>query len=549
MNDPQAGTAGTPAAERGSAGAAGAAGAAGSPWSPLRHSTFRMLWIATVASNVGTWMNDVGASWLMTSLDPDPLMVALVQAAGSLPMFLFALPSGVLADIVDRRKYLIFAQLWTLAVATTLGVLALTGLVNAHVLLLAAFLLSTGAAMSSPPFQAIVPDLVDKADLPPAIALNSLGINISRAIGPALGGLILSFSGPAVVFLLNALSVLGVTLVLYRWKAEPARRNLPSEHFFSAVRAGLRYVEAAPLLRVVLVRAVAFFLFGSAGWALLPLVARQELGLGPGGYGLLLASIGLGAVGGALVLPKLRGRVLADRMVVLASLLFALSLLALAYVRHFWLLAAALLFAGLAWIAVLSTLNVAAQRSAAGWVKARALAAYLTVFFGAMTAGSALWGKTAALLGIPVALVLAAAGLVLACATALRWRLDISPDLDLAPSGFLHPGELDVAHDRGPVMICVEYEVAREDAAAFAKAVQEMRRIRRRSGALSWGVYEDLAVPGRFIETFLVESWLEHLRQHERHTMNDKLIQTRVHRFHRGAAPPVVRHLAAPDGN
>ncbi|WP_416051902.1 MFS transporter [Cupriavidus basilensis] len=543
MNDSQAGTAGTPAAERGSA------GAAGSPWSPLRHRTFRMLWIATVASNVGTWMNDVGASWLMTSLDPDPLMVALVQAAGSLPMFLFALPSGVLADIVDRRKYLIFAQLWTLAVATTLGVLALTGLVNAHVLLLAAFLLSTGAAMSSPPFQAIVPDLVDKADLPPAIALNSLGINISRAIGPALGGLILSFSGPAVVFLLNALSVLGVTLVLYRWKAEPARRNLPSEHFLSAVRAGLRYVEAAPLLRVVLVRAVAFFLFGSAGWALLPLVARRELGLGPGGYGLLLASIGLGAVGGALVLPKLRSRVSADRMVVLASLLFALSLLALAYVRHFWLLAAALLFAGLAWIAVLSTLNVAAQRSAAGWVKARALAAYLTVFFGAMTAGSALWGKTAALLGIPVALVLAAAGLVLACATALRWRLGISPELDLAPSGFLHPGELDVAHDRGPVMICVEYEVAREDTAAFAKAVQEMRRIRRRSGALSWGVYEDLAAPGRFIETFLVESWLEHLRQHERHTMNDKLIQTRVHGFHRGVAPPVVRHLAAPDGS
>ncbi|MGO4152172.1 MFS transporter [Cupriavidus sp. YAF13] len=525
------------------------AAAAGSPWSPLRHSTFRMLWIATVASNVGTWMNDVGASWLMTSLDPDPLMVALVQAAGSLPMFLFALPSGVLADIVDRRKYLILAQLWTLAVAATLGVLALTGVVNAHVLLIAAFLLSTGAAMSSPPFQAIVPDLVDKADLPPAIALNSLGINISRAIGPALGGLILSFSGPAVVFLLNALSVLGVTLVLYRWKAEPARRNLPPEHFVSAVRAGLRYVEAAPLLRVVLVRALAFFLFGSAGWALLPLVARRELGLGPGGYGLLLASIGLGAVGGALVLPKLRGRVSADRMVVLASLLFALSLLALAYVRHFWLLAAALLFAGLAWIAVLSTLNVAAQRSAAGWVKARALAVYLTVFFGAMTAGSALWGKTAALLGIPVALMLAAAGLALACATALRWRLGISPDLDLAPSGFLHPGELDVAHDRGPVMICVEYEVAREDVAAFAKAVQEMRRIRRRSGALSWGAYEDLAAPGRFIETFLVESWLEHLRQHERHTMNDKLIQTRVHRFHRGAAPPVVRHLAAPDGS
>jgi MFS family permease len=522
-----------------------AAAAGSSPWSPLRHRVFRMLWIATVVSNIGTWMNDVGAGWLMTSLDPNPLMVALVQAAGSLPMFLFALPSGVLADIVDRRKYLLFAQAWTFVVAASLGLLALFGLATPHVLLLAAFLLSTGAAMSAPPFQAIVAEIVPREDLSPALALNSLGVNISRAVGPALGGLILSFAPPATVFLLNALSVLGVACVLWLWRPLPRKQGLPPEDFFPAIRAGLRYVRAAPLLRAVLVRATAFFLFGSAGWALLPLVARKELGLGPGGYGILLTSIGAGAVGGALLLPWLRKRVGPDRLVMSASLLFALALLALAYIRLFWLLAAALLFAGLAWIAVLSTLNVAAQRTAAQWVKARALAAYLTAFFGSMAAGSAFWGKTAALLGIPSALVLAAAGMALASTTVLRWRIGATADLDLEPSRFLNHALLDVSADRGPVMICVEYRIEPADVLNFTAAVQDLRLVRQRGGAVTWQVFEDLDAPGRFLETFLVESWMDHLRQAERHTMNDKAIQLKVRSFHRGPNPPEVRHFAA----
>lgn len=405
-----------------------------SPWQPLRLPVFRMLWLATVVSNIGSWMNDVGVNWTMLTLSADPLSVAMVQAASSLPMFLFALPSGVLADIVDRRKYLLFSQLWVFIAAAILTVLSFTGHVTPLVLLVAAFFLSAGAAMSSPPFQAIVPDLVDKPSLGPAIALNSLGINISRAIGPALGGLILSFVGPWMVFMLNALSVLGVALVLYRWKAEPTVQRLPPEHFFSAVRAGLRYVHAAPVLRNVLVRTVAFFVFGSAGWALLPLVARRELGLGPGGYGIMLAFIGVGAICGALLLPWMRKRFSADRLMVLASLMFALTMLALAWVRHFWLLNAFEFFTGFAWIAVLSTLNLGAQRSAARWVKARALAVYLTVFFGSMTAGSA---------------------------TVLRWRLDQDPDLNLDSIARDENGTLpDVRHDRGPVMVSYEYLIA-----------------------------------------------------------------------------------------
>jgi MFS family permease len=518
-----------------------------SPWSPLHNRLFRALWLATVASNIGTWMHDVGAGWMMTSLSADPLMVASVQAATSLPMFLFALPSGVLADIVDRRKYLLFAQIWMLLAAASLGALAFAGLVTPPILLGAAFLLGTGAAMAAPPFQAIIPDLVGKDDLPAAVALNSLGINISRAIGPALAGLILSFAGPPVVFLLNALSVLGVVAVLYFWKPAPRVQRLPPEHFLSAMRAGLRYVHAAPVLRVVLIRAVAFFLFASAAWALLPLVARNQLGLGAGGYGVLLACIGVGAVAGALLLPHLRKRLSTDWLAFGASLIFALTMLALAMLKNAALLGAVLLFSGFAWITMLSILNVGAQRSSADWVKARALAVYLVVFFGSMAAGSAIWGQTAAQAGTPTALIVASVGLILSCATALRWRLQMPPGLDLTPVARLHEPQRqdEPAHDSGPVMITVEYKVAAENATSFRTAVREMRRVRRRGGALSWNLYEDFTAPGRYVETFIVESWLEHLRQHDRFTENDKAIWMRAHSFHIGPDAPRVEHLIA----
>lgn len=519
-----------------------------SPWAPLSQRVFRMLWIATVVSNVGSWMNDVGVNWTMLSLSADPLAVALVQAAGSLPMFLFALPSGVMADIVDRRKYLLFSQVWVFIAAAGLAVLSFTGHVTPLVLLAAAFLLSTGAAMSSPPFQAVVPDLVSKSQLGPAIALNSLGINISRAIGPALGGLVLSFASPWLVFALNALSVLGVAWVLYRWKAEPNVQHLPPEHFFPAVRAGIRYVHAAPVLRNVLVRTVAFFLFGSAGWALLPLVARRELGLGPGGYGIMLACIGIGAITGAVLLPRMRKKLNADQLMVAASILFAATMLALAYVRHFWLLNACEFFTGFAWIIVLSTLNLGAQRSAAKWVKARALAVYLSLFFGSMTLGSAIWGQLASHYSIPTSLLIATVGMLLASTTVLRWRLDKDPDLDLDLSTHLQQAlpEIKGHHDRGPVMVSYEYQVAEENTHAFIRCMQEMRRVRRRSGAISWGIYEDVARPGTFVESFIVNSWIEHMRQLERYTVNDCKIQRRTQEFHLSETPPVVRYLVAP---
>lgn len=517
------------------------------PASPLKIRAFRALWIATIVSNVGTWMHDVGAGWLMTSLSPSPLLVALVQSATTLPMFLFALPGGALADIIDRRRLLIGAQLWALLTAAVLAATTLLGLTDPTVLLVLTFALATGAAVSAPAFQAIVPELVPASAVPQAVALNSLGINIARAIGPALGGLIIALSGPAAVFALNAVSVLGVAAVLWRWQRAPTLTRLPAEHFFGALRAGVRYARGAPALQTVLIRSIGFFLFSSALWALLPLVARRELGLGPGGYGSLLAFIGLGAVGAALVLPRLRSIMSPNRLTIGATLLFGIASAGLAFLRDFAVVSCLMVGAGAAWITMLSALNGAAQAAAPSWVRARALAISLLTFQGSMTVGATLWGTIASESSIGTALSIAAVGQVAAIAIA-AWRPLTGARLDLAPS--LHwpapatAGE--VAPDRGPVLITVEYRIDPARTDEFKAAMAKLRRIRKRDGALSWALYEDVAAPGLMVESFVVESWLEHLRQHERVTHADVSDQEMVRAFHTATEPPIVRHLIAP---
>jgi MFS family permease len=518
------------------------------PESPLRLPVFRALWLATIVSNVGTWMHDVGAGWLMTSLSSDPMMVALVQAATTLPMFLFALPGGALADIVDRRRLLLGAQLWALLAAGLLALLVFSGHAGAYTLLALTFALATGAALSAPAFQAIVPELVGKAALPQAVALNSLGVNIARAIGPALGGLLIAASGPAAVFALNAVSVLGVALVLWRWKRAPTASHLPAEHFFGALKAGARYAREAPALQIVLIRSVGFFVFASALWALLPLIARRTLGLGPAEYGGLLTFMGAGAIAGAMALPKLRQHLSANHLTIAASVLFAVASFALAHATRFAEACAVMFVAGCAWIAMMSSLNAAAQLAAPAWVKARALAIYLLTFQGSMAAGAALWGSIAARYGIDWALMLAAAGLLLSLVLALRHALPAGAGPDLTPSAHWPAPLVEQAPqaDRGPVLITVEYRIEPARAQEFALAMQALRRIRRRDGALSWGLYEDVEHPGLMLESFVVESWLEHLRQHERVTHADHEDQALLQRFHIGPEAPRVRHLLAP---
>src|SRR5262245_56183937 len=396
----------------------------GSAWAPLRHPSFRLLWFATVVANIGAWMQNAAAGWLMTELDPSPLTVSLVQVAASLPIFLFALPAGALSDIVDRRRLLIVVEIATMAMAGIFAVLVSLDAVTPALVVAFTFLLGAGTALAAPTWQAVVPQLVPREDLPAAIAANSAGFNVSRAVGPALGGVITAAAGIAAPFWINAISNLGIIGALLRWRPPPASlRHLPAEHFGNAMLAGARHARHNPHLRGTLFRAAGFFMFASAYWALLPLVARERIAAGPEVYGLLLGAIGAGAVGGALVLPRLKARFGADRLATSGALGTALALVLFAVARDIATGLAASLIAGASWIAVLSSLNVSAQVALPDWVRGRGLAIFATVFFGAMTLGSILWGQLAGIVGIAVTCAMAAAGMVIAVLVTRRWKL------------------------------------------------------------------------------------------------------------------------------
>ncbi len=520
-----------------------------SAWSPLRHGLFRALWIAAVASNVGTWMHNVGAEWLMTTLAPTPLIVALMQTAEYAPMFLLALPAGALADIVDRRRLLLFTQAWMLISAIALALFTLLNLITPPILLLLTFSLGLGAALNAPAWQAIVPELVPRSELPLAVSLNSVAFNIARAVGPALGGLVVAALGSWAVFLLNSVSFVGIIFVIYRWHREPIESISPTERVVGAMRAGLRYVRHAPELRAVLARTTVFTTCASALWAMMPLVARRELGLGAVSYGILLGGLGAGAIVAAFILPKARQLMSANVLVILGTIIFAGATITLAYVRVFGLLSIAMLGGGLAWMTTMSSFNIAVQAVVPEWVRARALAIYLLSFFGSMAVGSALWGALAERLGISLALMTAASALVVGLLAALFFPMRINEEMNLSPS--LHWSEPTVVSDprpeHGPVLVIVEYRVDPERAGEFLRAMKDVERILRRDGATRWGVFEDPAEPGRYVETFLTESWAEHMRQHARVTIEDQAVQQRARSFHIDDSPPEVTHLIAAD--
>ena len=518
-----------------------------SAWSPLRESVFRALWIATVVSNIGTWMQDVGEAWLMTSLTPSPVLVALVETAGSLPVVLVALPAGALADVVDRRHLLLVMQTWMCVAASAMGILALMGHMTPARLLLLTFLLGVGSAMSNPVWQAITPDLVPPSDLPAAITLSGVGINIARALGPALGGLVVAASGPWAVFFLNAASFIAIMVVIYRWQPAPRRSKLPPEDIIGAMRTGTRYLRHSPELQTVLVRSGIFVVCASALWALLAQQARRGLGLRSFGYGLLLGCIGLGAIIGAWLLPKVRERLSMNQLVAAATVAFALATTSLAYVHSFGVLAVALAGGGVAWIAVLSSLNVSAQTVTPSWVRARVMAVYLLVFMGGLAAGSAVWGFVAARVGVSTALLFAALGMLIGLVATWRYRLVSNENLSLTPS--MHWPEpvvlIDTEPTEGPAITVIEYRIDPNTADGFLQAMKEMRRIRQRDGAIRWNLLRDAADPQRYIESFVTESWAEHLRQHERVTAEDREAEQRAQAFHLGPQPPRITHLIA----
>ncbi|MBI5582054.1 MAG: MFS transporter [Deltaproteobacteria bacterium] len=522
-----------------------------SPWSPFRHSTFTVLWIATVVSNIGTWMQNAAAGWLMTGLNPDPLFVALVQVATSLPMFLFVLPAGALADIIDRRHLLLAVQIAAAAIIAVLSILVATDRATPLMLLAFTFLAGSAAALISPAWQAIVPQLVPRRELSSAVALNSVGFNVSRAVGPALAGLIIAAMGLAAPFWLNAVSYLGVIASLIWWHESGSRTpHLPAERFFSAIRIGLRHARHNSHLRATLLRAAGFFPFASAYWALLPLVARHQVAGGPEVYGFLLGAISAGAAGGAFGLPWLKSYMGADKLVAAGTIGTAAALVLFGLARNQATALCASLVAGVSWIAVLATINVSAQLALPGWVRGRGLAVYAAVMFGGISIGSGLWGQVAALIGLPGAHFAAAAAALASVPLLWRKKLQTHHEADLMPSMHwpapVHSQETD--NERGPLLVAVEYRIDPRNRNEFLHALERLSHARRRDGAYGWGVFEDAAVDGRYLEIFLVESWLEHLRQHERVTNADRLLQNAVHQFHIEGTPRVTHFIDSAPG-
>ncbi|MER5910393.1 MFS transporter [Streptomyces sp. NPDC001982] len=486
-----------------------------SPWAPLAARVFRALWIAQLVSNIGSWMQTVGAQWLL--IGDSAALVTLVQTASSLPVVLLALPSGVIADRFDRRSVLLAAQFAMLAVSSALAVLAFTDALTPTALLVLTFLLGCGTALMGPAWQAIQPELVERRRLAQAAALGAVNMNLARAVGPALGGAVVAAAGAGWVFAFNAASYLGIAAVLAVWHRPgttlPAAGN---ERLLAALHAGRRYVRNAPGVRRVLLRTLLFIPGGAALWSLLPLAASRSLGLGSGGYGLLLAAVGVGAVAGAFALPRMRRVLGANGTLVVGALMFAGVLTVLATVRAPWLVGVALLPAGLAWISVLSTLNAAVQTRLPGWVRARGLAVYLLIFQGGQALAAPLWGGVADWFGLRACLLIAGAVMLLSAASVRRWPLHDAEGIDPSPSDHwptpplvFEPGEAD-----GPVLVSVVYRVPADNRAEFTDRMHRVARSRRRTGALIWGLYQDGNAPERFVETYLVGSWAEHLAQH-----------------------------------
>ena len=492
-------------------------------------------------------MFDTSSNWLMTSLNPDPMMVSAVQVATTLPMFLLTLPAGALTDIIDARRMLIGAQLAVTAVSIVFAAIVTLHLATPSVLLATTFCLGGSGALAAPAWLVVTPMLVPKSDLDSAIAINNTSYNISRAVGPALGGLAIAAFGIALPFWCFCVGNIAVLAALIWWRVpRRSRETLPAERLVSALRTGLRYARNNRDIDSTLIRAVAFFPFASAYWALLPLVARAQMHNGPEVYGVLLGMIGVGSILGSFALNRLKALLGPDRMATLGALGTIVALALFGAAREPVIAGVASLIAGASWITMMTTLFVSAQVALPEWVRGRGLAIFLTAFFGAMTLGSAVWGKVASLEGVPTALFLAAAGAAVGMALTARWRLQTGAGLDLTPSMhwrtpvFVHP----VEDDQGPILVTLEYRIDPKDTGPFLKLVHEIGLERKRDGAYAWGVFEDTQVSGRIVETFLIQSMLELRHLRTRVTIADRMIEEQARAFVR--EPPKVTFLIAP---
>jgi MFS family permease len=514
---------------------------------PFKHRIFLALWVSSLASNFGGLIQAVGASWLMTSLSPTADIVALVQASNVLPIMALSLIAGAVSDLFDRRKLMLVAQIMALIFSALLTVLAFTGSITPWSLLALTFLVGCGAALFGPAWQSAVGEVVPRDELPAAVALNSIGFNIARSVGPAIGGVIVAVLGSQAAFLINTLSYLGLIVVLLRWKRPVEERKLPPESIASAMVAGLRYVRLSPAIRAVLFRSTVFGITASAVWALMPLIARDQIGGGPSIYGLLLGAFGVGAVLGAGTSTRLRARLGAERVVELATLWFAIASLVAAFSGLLWLSMIGMVLGGAGWVLALSTFNISIQLAVPRWIVGRAVAIYQTLAFGGMAIGAWLWGLAAHHGGLTFAL--AFSGCLLLASLLLSRAFPVPPtnieNLDPQNPDYTPTVHEAVPYRAGPVVVMIEYRVDPREAASFADAMRQLGHIRQRNGARRWSLTIDVAEPELWIERYESPSWLDYLRLRYRGTISDRAAWDRARVFHRGDAPPRVRRLMA----
>ena len=506
-----------------------------------------MLWIIGMVANVSMWMNDVTAAWLMTSLTTSPALVALVQTASTVPVFLLGLPSGALADIVDRRRYLIFTQVWVAVIAVLIVVAMLSGTLSAPLLLFLTLANGIGLAMRWPVFAALIPELVPRSELPHALALNGVAMNVSRIIGPAAAGALIAGAGAQYVFMLNAVLSVVTTVALLRWRREEKVSALPSERMIGAMRVGVQHVVQSPHLQAILLRSAMFFLNSIALIALLPLLARELPGGDAGTFTVLLAAMGTGAVIAALLLPRIRSRMTRDELVRNGTLALAVAMLVVAYAPNVYVAVPAMLVFGMAWMSIANSLTVAAQMVLPDWVRARGMSIYQMALMGGSATGAAIWGQVATFTSVRTTLVLASAAAVGVLVALRRLHVGGRAEENLTPARLWTAPELaiPVEPEQGPVLVTVEYHIdpARKD--EFVEVMRESRRVWLSNGLLAWQLFDDISDPGVLIEHLIDESWAEYVRRNERVSASYMLLRERKLGFHVGDEPPVVRRFVA----
>lgn len=512
---------------------------------PFRHRIYRDIWVASLASNFGGLIQSVGASWLMVSLHASPGVISLVQAATTLPIMLFALMAGAIADNADRRKVMFAAQLFLFAVSILLAVASYLDALTPVSLLAFTFLIGCGTAFNGPAWQSLVGEMVPRTEIPAAVALNSVGFNLARSVGPAIGGVIVASLGAFAAFAVNAVSYIGLLAVLARWKPAIQPSPLPPERLASAMGAGIKYVLMSPTIGVVILRGAAFGVAGIAVQALLPVVARDLVQGGPLTFGLLLGGFGIGAVGGAILGGELRGRSIAAEVIVrIAFCGSAVSAAVIGSSASAALSFAAMIVGGGSWVLALSSFNASVQLSAPRWVVGRALALYQMATFGSMALGSWMWGSIADHIGTGPALLGSAAALLCGAALGLRFRVPDTADMNLDPRGWDEPMiSLDIRPRSGPIVVTIEYVIRQEDVIPFLGAMASRRRVRIRDGARNWTLLRDLSIPSIWIERYETPTWQDYIRHNKRLTKADIAIAETLRSLHQGPEPPRVRRL------